>query len=79
REFSLLAQINQNSPDVYFMLGQAEVLLAAQSTSQDERDRLKKGAIEAFRRTIDLDPDNLSAQNYLNKLTSPASPAPPKK
>ncbi|MBI3605098.1 MAG: tetratricopeptide repeat protein, partial [Nitrospirae bacterium] len=44
REFSLLAQINQNSPDVYFMLGQAEVLLAAQSTSQDERDRLKKGA-----------------------------------
>jgi tetratricopeptide (TPR) repeat protein len=79
REFSLLAQINQNSPDVYFMLGQAQVLLAAQSTSLDERDRLKKEAIESFRRTIDLDPDNLSAQNYLKKLTSPAPSAPLKK
>ncbi|HXN07267.1 MAG TPA: tetratricopeptide repeat protein [Nitrospiria bacterium] len=71
QEYSMLSQINQSNPAVYFRLGEAEVLLAAESDDPEEREHYKKGAIEAFQHTLMFDPKNQKAAAYLKKLKAP--------
>jgi tetratricopeptide (TPR) repeat protein len=76
REYSTLTQVKQNSPEIFFALGESQVMLAATLQDPDDRDQLKKMASEAFQRTLELDPRNAKARKYLARLDSPKSRSP---
>lgn len=73
QHYLMLSQVRQASPDVFFALGESQVLLAA--TLDDPRDRasLVAAARESFQRVLELDPKNSDAKSYLERLkaTSP--------
>jgi cytochrome c-type biogenesis protein CcmH/NrfG len=76
REYSSLSQVRQSSPDVFFFLGEAQIMLAASLTDSDDQNQLKDLAIQAFQRTLELDPGNAQARKYLDRLHS-KDPSPP--
>jgi tetratricopeptide (TPR) repeat protein len=78
REYATLSQVRQSSPDIFLALGESQVLLAASLSDPKERQQLIAMAIEAFQRTIELDPKNVQARKYLDRLTA-EKPAPAQK
>jgi tetratricopeptide (TPR) repeat protein len=74
REYATLSQVKQSSPDVFLALGESCILLAATLTDHNEREQLKAAAIQAFQRTLELEPHNPSARRYLDRLTASAPP-----
>lgn len=70
REYSMLSQVKQNSPEVFLALGESQVMLASTLTDPAERNQLKNSAVQAFQRTLELDPSNVQARRYLNRLNS---------
>lgn len=70
REYATLAQVRQSSPEIFLALGESQVLLAASRSDPKERQQLIAMAIEAFQRTIELDPKNAQARKYLDRLNS---------
>lgn len=76
REYATLSQVKQSSPDIFLALGESQVLLAANLSNPKERQQLIAMAIQAFQRTIELDPKNAQARKYLDRLNSEkAAPA----
>lgn len=73
REYSTLTQVKQNSPEIFFALGESQVMLAATLNNADDRNQLKRMASEAFQRTIELDPKNDQARKYLTRLNAQKS------
>lgn len=79
REYATLSQVKQSSPEIFFALGESQVLLAASLSDPNDRQQLIAMAIQAFQRTVELDPKNVQARKYLDRLNS-QKPAPtPKK
>ena len=78
REYATLSQVKQHSPEVFFALGESSIMAAASLPDQSDRDQLKKMAAEAFQRTIELDPKNERARQYLARLNSQEAPSPRK-
>ena len=70
REYSTLSTVKQNSPEIFFALGEAQIMLAATLTDPDQQVQLKKSAVESFKRTLELDPQNSRARKYLDRLAS---------
>lgn len=70
REYTMLSQVKQSSPQVFFSLGEAQVLLAANLSDPAERRQLMAMAIDAFQRTVELDPKNAQARKYLDRLNA---------
>jgi cytochrome c-type biogenesis protein CcmH/NrfG len=70
QEYSMLSQLRPDSPEVFLALGEAQVMSGSVSSDQDERNHLKHAAIEAFQRTLELDPGNIQAREYLDRLDS---------
>ncbi|MBI3802145.1 MAG: tetratricopeptide repeat protein [Nitrospirae bacterium] len=70
REYTMLSQVRQSSPQVFFSLGEAQVLLAANLDDPEERQQLIAMAMESFQRTLELDPKNTQARKYLDRLAS---------
>lgn len=70
REYATLSQVRQSSPEIFFSLGESQILLAASLSDQKERQQLMAMAREAFQRTLELDPKNLQARKYLDRLKS---------
>ncbi len=68
REYSTLSQVRQSSPEVFFALGEAQVMLAASIVDSDDKNQLKDLAVQAFERTLELDPANAQARKYLDRL-----------
>ncbi len=73
REYSMLSQVRQSSPEVFFALGEAQIMLAAALTDSGERNQLKDLAVQSFQRTLELDPSNVQAHRYLDRLSAKAS------
>jgi len=67
-EYSTLSQVRQESPEVYFALGESEIMLAAALTDSEDQTQLRDLAIQAFQRTLELDPGNAPARKYLDRL-----------
>ncbi|MDC4227265.1 MAG: tetratricopeptide repeat protein [Candidatus Manganitrophus sp.] len=70
KEYATLSQVKQSSPDIFLALGESQVLLAANLSDPKERQQLIAMAIQAFQRTIELDPKNAQARKYLDRLNS---------
>jgi tetratricopeptide (TPR) repeat protein len=70
REYATLSQVKQSSPEIFLALGESQVLLAASLSDPNERQQLIAMAIQAFQRTIELDPKNAQARKYLDRLNS---------
>jgi tetratricopeptide (TPR) repeat protein len=70
QEYSTLSQVKQNSPEVFLALGESAIMLASTVSSPEERKQLKDLAVQAFQRTLDLDPANAQAREYLDRLQS---------
>ncbi len=70
REYTLLSQVRQSSPEVFFALGEAQVMLAASLPDSDDKIRLRDLAIQSFQRVVELDPKNAQARQYLDRLKS---------
>lgn len=68
REYSMLSQVKQNSPEVFLALGESQIMLASTLTDPDDRNQLKNSAVQAFQRTLELDPGNAQARKYLDRL-----------
>ncbi len=68
REYSTLSQVRQSSPEVFFALGEAQIMLAASLKDPDDKNQLRDLAVQAFQRTLDLDPKNAQARKYLDRL-----------
>lgn len=78
REYATLSQVKRSSPEIFLALGESQLLLAASLSDPKDRQQLIAMAIEAFQRTIELDPKNDQARKYLDRLKSKKS-APPQK
>lgn len=78
REYATLSQVKQGSPDIFLALGESQLLLAASLSDPNERRQLIAMAIQAFQRTVELDPKNAQARKYLDRLNS-EKPAPTQK
>ncbi|TAK09486.1 MAG: tetratricopeptide repeat protein [Candidatus Manganitrophaceae bacterium] len=78
REYATLSQVRQSSPEVFFALGESQILLAASLSDPKERQELMAMAAQAFQRTVELDPKNVQARKYLDRLNS-EKPAPAQK
>jgi tetratricopeptide (TPR) repeat protein len=74
REYSTLSQVRQGAPEVFFALGEAQVMLAASLTDSDDKHQLKDLALQAFQRTLELDPNHARARRYLDILSSKNTP-----
>jgi tetratricopeptide (TPR) repeat protein len=74
REYTLLSGVRQSSPEVFVALGEAQVLYAATLADRDQQRRLREAAIEAFQRTLELDPGNAQARRYLDRLAGDTPP-----
>lgn len=70
QEYMMLSQVRQSSPEVFFALGQSEIMLASTLEDPSDRQQLKELAIHAFQRTLELDPNNTQARKYLDRLQS---------
>ena len=68
REYSILSQVKQDSPEVFLALGESQIMLSSTLTDPAERNQLKNLAVEAFQRTLKLDPSNGQAHRYLDRL-----------
>ena len=75
REFSTILKIRPSSPDIYMGLGESLILLSASFNDPDQMAQIKNSAIEAFQHTVDLDPDNTRAREYLKKLKGKNQPS----
>jgi hypothetical protein len=64
----MLAQVRQASPEVFFALGESQVLLAASLDDPRDRADLVAAAQESFQRVLELDPKNSDAKAYLERL-----------
>ncbi|MEW6325904.1 MAG: tetratricopeptide repeat protein, partial [Nitrospirota bacterium] len=69
REYTMLSEVRQGSSEVFFALGEAQVLYAATLADRDQQRQLREAAIEAFQRTLELDPEHAQARRYLARLT----------
>ena len=65
REYSTLSQVRQSSPEVFLALGEAQIMMAASLADPDDRNQLRNLAVQAFQRTLELDPGNEQARKYL--------------
>ena len=74
QEYSTLSEIRQSSPEVFFALGEAQIMLAATLADPDDKNHLKDLAVQALQRTLELDPSNEQAHKYLDRLRSKDSP-----
>jgi tetratricopeptide (TPR) repeat protein len=70
REYSTLSQVRQSSSEVFFSLGEAQIMLAASLTDSDDKNQLRDLAVQAFQRTLELDPTHAQARKYLDRLKS---------
>lgn len=68
REYSTLSQVRQSSSEVFFALGEAQIMLAASIADSDDKNQLRDLAVQAFERTLELDPANAQARKYLDRL-----------
>ncbi len=68
REYSTLSLVRLNDAAVFMALGEAQVLLAAELPDPEDRKILQRRAIESFERTVELQPGNKKAQQYLARL-----------
>ncbi|MBN4053135.1 tetratricopeptide repeat protein [bacterium AH-315-L15] len=68
REYSMLSRIKLSDPNIFFALGEAQILLAAELSDQADRDILKMRARESFERVVELEPQNVAAKRYLDRL-----------
>lgn len=68
REYATLSLVKLDSPKVFFALGEAQFLLAAELQSQKDRNTLLKMTRESFERVLELQPDNQDAKKYLDRL-----------
>ncbi len=68
REYATLSLVRLDSPEVFFALGEAQFLLAAELQSQEDRNTLLKMTRESFERVVELQPDNKEAKKYLDRL-----------
>ncbi len=75
QEYSTLSQVRQSSPEVFFALGEAQIMLAATLADPDDKNQLKNLAVQAFQRTLELDPSNEQARRYIDRLSSKGSSA----
>jgi len=73
-EYSILSQVKQESPEVFLALGESEIMLASTLTDPAERNQMKNLAVDAFKRTVELDPSNVQAHRYLDRLNSNGHP-----
>jgi hypothetical protein len=64
----MLSQVRQASPEVFFALGESQVLLAASLDDPNDRADLVAAARESFQRVLELDPANADAKSYLERL-----------
>jgi tetratricopeptide (TPR) repeat protein len=74
REYSTLSQVRQGSPEVFLALGEAQVMLAASLSDAAEKNQLRRLAVENFQRTLELDPRNAEAREYLDRLSATNAP-----
>jgi len=68
REYSTLSLVKLDDPKVFMALGESQVLLAARLPDMSDRKLLQKRAIESFNRTLELQPKNEKARQYLERL-----------
>ncbi len=68
REYATLSLVRLDSPNIFFALGEAQFLLAAELQSQEDRNTLLKMTRESFERVLELQPDNKEAKKYLDRL-----------
>jgi tetratricopeptide (TPR) repeat protein len=68
QHYSMLAQVRQASPEVFFALGESQVLLAASLDDPRDRADLVAAARESFQRVLELDPKHAEAKAYLERL-----------
>ncbi len=72
KEYVTLSKVRLDDPELYFALGEAQILLAAELSNAEDRATLKMRARESFERVLELDPKNKAAQDYLNRLKAMA-------
>jgi tetratricopeptide (TPR) repeat protein len=68
QHYSMLSQVRQSSPEVFFALGESQVLLAASLDDPRDRADLVAAARESFQRVLELDPKHAEAKAYLERL-----------
>lgn len=74
REYSMLSQVRPNSPEIFFALGESAIMLASSLTDPIDRNKIKDLAVQAFERTVQLDPRHVKARHYLERL-NPQAPS----
>ncbi len=74
REFSTILKIRPSSPNIYMGLGESLILLSSSFSDPEQVAQIRNSAIEAFQHTVDLDPDNSRAREYLSKLKGENKP-----
>jgi len=68
REYATLSLVKLDDPKVFMALGESQVLLAAELPDPEDRKLLQKKAIESFNRTLELQPKNEKARDYMERL-----------
>jgi len=74
REYVTLSMVRLDDPELFFSLGEAQILLAAELSNPEDRATLKHRARESFERVLELDPKNKAARRYLDRLRAMKSP-----
>ena len=77
-QYYMLSLVRQESPGVFFALGESEILWAATTKDAEKKKELLEEAQGAFQQTLDLDPKNERARKYLEVLKGGGSPVPKK-
>jgi tetratricopeptide (TPR) repeat protein len=76
-QYTMLSEVRESSPEVFLALGEAQILLASTLGDVNEQRALKEDAVQAFQRTLELEPSNVQARHYLDQLHHGRAAAPP--
>ncbi|MFQ5579941.1 MAG: tetratricopeptide repeat protein [Nitrospiria bacterium] len=68
REYSTLSLVKVDTARIFLGLGESQIMLASELNDEKDRDLLKLRAIESFKRTLEIDPKNDTARQYLERL-----------
>ena len=70
REYSMITKVRPFSTDIFLALGESLIMAATVTEDPAEMSQMKESAIQAFREALELDPENPTALEYIEKLST---------
>jgi hypothetical protein len=69
-EYSMLTRLQPFKADVFLSLGESLILWASQEEDPSDVSKIRNSAVQAFQQTLEVDPHNEKAKEYLKKLNA---------